>query len=354
VQGDRTVGIWERPSESLLDALSDEFDFEPPRHHGFDAAGAIEAMKRGDARFFFAMGGNYLSATPDTDYTAQALQTTELTVHVSTKLNRSHLVTGENALILPCLGRTDKDIRNGINQFVTVENSMGYVHPSRGRLEPPSESLLSEPEIVARMATNVLGKEYPIDWMWHVVDYDRIRALIGRTIPGFESFNERLMDGDGFYLPNVVREGSFGTPDGKAHFKVHPIPGEELDGDELMLMTIRSHDQYNTTIYGMDDRYRGIENERRVIFMHPEDIKARGLQADDVVDLVGPEREDGSERIAAVFRVVPYDLPPGCCGAYFPEANPVVPADRLAEKSRTPSSKSVPIRVRKNSAGERV
>ncbi|HET9449773.1 MAG TPA: FdhF/YdeP family oxidoreductase, partial [Aggregicoccus sp.] len=343
VQGDRTMGIWERPRPEFLDALERELGFSPPREHGLDTVGAIKAMHAGAVKVFFALGGNFLSATPDTEVTAQALRRTRLTVQVSTKLNRGHLVTGRRALILPCLGRTERDLQQGGAQFVTVENSMGVVHASRGTMPPASEFLKSEPDIVASLARATLGARSRVDWAGLVEDYDRIRELISRTIPGFEDFNRKVRQSGGFALPNAVREGRFTTPTGKGHFTVHPLPKLHLEPGQLLMMTIRSHDQYNTTLYGMDDRYRGIKNGRRVVLLHPEDIKAQGFEAGQTVDLTS--HFQGEVRTARAFVVVPYNLPRRCAATYFPEANVLVPLDSVAEGSRTPTSKSVVIRV---------
>jgi molybdopterin-dependent oxidoreductase alpha subunit len=343
VQGDRTMGIWERPKPAFLDALSREFGFEPPRHHGMDTVDTIRAMHDGRVRVFFALGGNFLSATPDTELTAEALRRTRLTVHVSTKFNRAHLVHGRRALILPCLGRTENDVQAGGRQFVTVENSMGVVTASRGAVEPASEHLLSEPVIVARLAAAVLGGRSKVPWSWLVEDYDRIRELISRVIPGFEDFNRRVREPGGFYLPNGPREGRFTTASGKAHFTVHEMPRMELAPGQLLMMTIRTHDQFNTTVYGRHDRYRGIRNGRRVVLMHPGDIKALGLAEGQVVDLTS--HFQGETRVARRFVVVPYNIPRRCAATYFPEANVLVPVDSFAEKSRTPTSKSVVITV---------
>jgi molybdopterin-dependent oxidoreductase alpha subunit len=340
VQGDRTMGIWERPTDAFLDRIGREFGFTPPRKHGFSTVEAIEAMHAGDAKVFVALGGNFLSATPDTEHVAEALQRCRLTVQVSTKLNRSHLVTGQEALILPCLGRTERDLQRSGEQFVSVEDSMGVVHASRGGLAPAGPELRSEPAIVAGIAKAVLG----VDWSAFVDDYDRIRDRIARSIPGFEDMNARIRRPDGFTLPHAVRDRrEFRTPGGKAVFFVHPIPEERLAPGELMLTTIRSHDQFNTSIHGLDDRYRGIRGGRRVVFMNTADIAARGLAEDDQVDLVS--RHGGRERRARNFRVVPYDIPPGCVAAYFPEANMLVPIGSRAEGSLTPASKSVVVRV---------
>ncbi|MFN7131792.1 MAG: FdhF/YdeP family oxidoreductase, partial [Myxococcales bacterium] len=344
VQGDRTMGIWEKPRPEFLDRLGREFSFEPPRRHGLDTVAAIEAMAEGRAKVFFALGGNFLSATPDTEVTARALARCRLTAHVSTKLNRAHLVTGRQALILPCLGRTELDVQAGGPQLVSVENSMGVVHASRGMVPPASEHLRSEPWIVAGLAKAVLGARTTLDWDALVADYDRIRERIAKVIPGFEDYNRRVRERAGFYLPNVVREGSFGTADRKGHFTVHPLPRHDLAPGQLLMMTIRSHDQYNTTIYGLEDRYRGIAHERRVVLMNARDLEARGLQPGQVVDLTS--HFEGEERHARNFVVVRYDIPEGCAATYFPEANVLVPLRHKAEKSHTPASKSVVISVR--------
>jgi len=343
VQGDRTMGIVEKPSPAFLDALKREFSFEPPRNPGLDTVATIRAMHDGQVKVLFALGGNFLSATPDTEFTAEALRRTRLTAHVSTKLNRAHLVHGRRALILPCLGRTERDVRKGGAQFVTVENSMGVVHTSRGAVEPASEHLRSEPDIVAGLARAVLGERSRVEWQGLVEDYERIRERIARVVPGFQDFNRRVREPGGFYLPNGPREGRFTTPDGKARFTVHPLPRIELGPGQLLMMTIRSHDQYNTTLYGLDDRYRGILNGRRVVMLNPEDMRALGLSEGQVVDLTSHFR--GEQRVARRFFVVPYRIPRRCAATYFPETNVLVPIDSFAEKSRTPASKSVVISV---------
>jgi molybdopterin-dependent oxidoreductase alpha subunit len=349
VQGDRTMGIWERPTAQFLDRLAEEFDFEPPRNHGFDTVNAIHAMHDGRARVFFALGGNFLSATPDTEYTAAALRRCGLTVQVSTKLNRGHLITGAQALILPCLGRTEIDEQAEGKQFVTTENSMAVVQASRGFLPPAAPDLLSEPAIVARLAAATLGNRTSVDWESLLADYDRIRDRIARVVPGFDQFNQRVRRPGGFHLPNAARERAFRTAIGKARFTVHPLPTCQLEPGQLMMMTIRSHDQFNTTIYGLDDRYRGIHHGRRVVLMNPEDIAARGLSAGRKVDLVS--HFDGEERVARRFVVVPYDIPRRCAATYFPEANVLVPIRSVAEKSNTPASKSVVISIRPSADG---
>ena len=345
VQGDRTMGIWEAPPKAFLDTLEKQFGFEPPRHHGYNTVEAIKAMYERKAKVFFAMGGNFLSATPDTIYTASALRNCNLTAHVSTKLNRSHLVTGEEALILPCLGRTDRDIQNGEVQFVSVENSMGVVHQSKGKLQPVSEQLLSEPDIVRRLAKATLGTKSKVNWDKLLQHYDHIREAIEKTIPGFERYNERVRIPGGFYLPNGAREGNFKTTIGKARFSVNQYTPFKLAQNEFLMMTIRSHDQFNTTIYGLDDRYRGIYNERRVILMNEKDIEQAGLKAGMVVDLYN--YYGGIERIASQFIIVPYSIPECCVATYFPETNTLVPIDSYANRSMTPTSKTVVVEIKK-------
>ncbi len=342
VQGDRTMGIWEAPPQKLLDSIEKTFGFKPPQHHGYAVVDAIEAMHQGKATVFFAMGGNFISATPDTEYTAEALRNCSLTVHVSTKLNRSHLVHGRQALILPCLGRTDVDQQADGEQFVSVENSMGVVHSSQGILKPVSKQLKSEPYIVAHLAKASL-KNSKIDWENMVANYDYIRDGIEKVIPGFDNYNERVREPGGFYLPNGARDGKFNTPSGKAHFTINQTSDLQLKSGEYLMMTNRSHDQYNTTIYGLDDRYRGIYNERRVVMMNKADMKAAGLKAKDVVNLTSHFK--GKTRIAKRFIIVPYDVARQCVVTYFPEANVLVPLGQQARGSKTPASKSVIIRM---------
>lgn len=350
VQGDRTVGIWERPTAGFLDKLGEEFGFEPPRNHGFDTVKSIEAMHDGQAKVFFALGGNFLSATPDTDFTAAALRRCRLTAHVSTKLNRSHLITGDRALILPCLGRTEVDTQESGLQFVTTENSMGVVQKSQGSLEPASSELLSEPQIVARLARATFEHRTTVDWEQLAANYDLVRDSIERVVPGFENYNARVREPGGFYLPNGPRERVFKTPSGKAVFTVHSLPDLKLEPGQFLMMTIRSHDQFNTSVYTENDRYRGISNNRRVVFLNQEDIAAAGLKAQQPVDLVS--HFNGEERVAPKFTIVPYDIPRGCAATYFPEANVLVPVGSVAEKSNTPASKSVVISIRGNSVRE--
>lgn len=341
VQGDRTMAITERPTENFLDSLGLEFGFEPPRAHGFDTVNAIKAMHDGRAKVFFGLGGNFLSATPDTEYTAEALRRSRLTVQVSTKLNRGHLITGKQALILPCLGRTEADLQSSGPQFVTTENSMAVVQASRGFLEPASDQLKSEPAIVAGLAKATLGARTSMDWSGLIGDYDLIRALIEKVIPDFEDYNVRVRRPGGFHLPNAARERRFKTSSGKAMFTIHGLPAHELKPGQLMMMTIRSHDQFNTSIYGLDDRYRGIKNGRRVVLLNRDDMTDLDVEEGDTVDLVS--HFEGERRRARRFLVVPYDIPRRCAATYFPEANVLVPIGSVAEKSNTPASKSVVI-----------
>jgi molybdopterin-dependent oxidoreductase alpha subunit len=345
VQGDRTMGIIERPAPTFLDALEKEFGFAPPREHGYDVVRAIRALRDGEAKVFFAMGGNFVAASPDTDVTEAAVRRARLTVHVSTTLNRSHVVTGARALILPTLGRTERDLQAGGEQFVTVEDSMGMVHASRGRLQPASVHLKSEPAIVCRLARRVLGEHSVVPWEEFEKDYATVRDRIARVVPGFEDFNARVARPGGFTLPHAPRdERRFPTATGRANFTAAPVEYPELPEGRLLLQTLRSHDQYNTTVYGLDDRYRGIRNGRRVVLVNPEDARALGVADGSYVDLVG-EWRDGVERRAPGFRVVHYPTARGCAAAYYPETNVLVPLDATADTSNTPASKSVVVRL---------
>jgi len=299
----------------------------------------------------FALGGNFLSAAPDTERTARALQGCLLTAHVSTKLNRAHLTTGRQALILPCLGRTERDVQVAGPQFVTVEDSMGIVHRSRGVLPPAGPALRSEPSIVAGLAEAALSGRGPaaVRWSWLVEDYDRIRDEIAAVIPGFEAMNVRVRAPGGFPLSNPVRQGRYPTPTGRARFSVHPVPPKRVGPRQLLLTTIRSHDQYNTTIYGLDDRYRGIRGGRRVVLLNEDDIRELSLAPGMIVDLTSHYRDE--TRTAPRFVVVPYPIPRGSAAAYFPEANPLVPLGQFAPGSRTPGSKSVVIDVKPSIGG---
>lgn len=347
VQGDRTMGIYEKPGKAFLDSIEKNFQFSPPNDHGFDVVEAIQAMHKRKASVFFALGGNFLSATPDTNYTAEALQNCSLTVHVSTKLNRSHLVHGEEALILPCFGRSDLDMTGGKEaQFVTCENSMSVVQMSKGMLRPVSEDMLSEPAIVVKLAQATLGSRSKVNWSKYLEHYDHIRDDIERTIPGFDKFNLRVRVPGGFYLPNPPREGSFDTATKKAHFNVADVTHTHLRADELMMMTIRTHDQFNTTVYGLNDRYRGIYNERRVVLMNEKDIVRLGFKDKDVVDIYN--HFGGVERVVRKFIIVAYPIAELCAATYFPETNVLVPINSVAEKSNTPTSKMVIITLKKS------
>ena len=401
VQGDRTMGIYEKPSEHFLAALDREFAFTAPRAHGHDTVEAIRAMRDGSARVFMAMGGNFVSATPDTNVVEAAVRNVDLTVQVSTKLNRSHVVTGKRAIILPTLGRTDRDVRGGGEQRVTVEDSMSAVHASRGRLVPPSEDMLSEVAIIARLCAQLFGSEtenrfepqidgesavevdygqpehvgiqtdapsvehthaerpersgrpgsFPrADWPALEGDYALIRRHIAAVIPGFDDFEERIEKGRTLFLPNGPRDGrSFATATGKAVFTANPLEYPFIPHGRLLLQTLRSHDQYNTTIYGKDDRYRGIHGGRRVIMVNPKDIQKLGFVEGDIVDLVS-EWRDGLERRAEEFRIVGYSTPRGNAAAYYPETNVLVPLDSTADISGTPTSKSVIVRLERRAA----
>ncbi|MFN6082062.1 MAG: FdhF/YdeP family oxidoreductase, partial [Bacteroidota bacterium] len=348
VQGDRTMGIYEKPPQAFLDSIERVFGFKPPQHHGYDVVDCIKAMHEGKGKVFFAMGGNFLSATPDTQYTAEALQRCKLTVQVSTKLNRSHLITGEEALILPTFGRSDKDILNGQEQFISCENSMGVIQMSKGNLKPVSNELMSESLIVCNLAKATLSNRSKINWNKYMQHYNNIREDIEHTIPGFTNYNKRVLEPGGFYLPNAARNGRFNTFSRKAMLNVANLTTNHLEPDELMMMTVRSHDQFNTTIYGLNDRYRGVFNERRVIFMNEKDMVRHNLQAGDIVDLYN--YHDGIERVARKFIVVAFNIPEQCTATYFPETNVLVPINSVADKSNTPTSKFVVLKVRKHEA----
>ncbi|MGB3776242.1 MAG: FdhF/YdeP family oxidoreductase [Leeuwenhoekiella sp.] len=345
VQGDRTVGIFDRPSKELLDSLQREFGFNPPREDGYDVVKSVEAMHKGKAKVFFGMGGNFSLATPDTAYTAEGLRQCDLTVHVSTKLNRSHLVHGKEALILPCYGRTDKDFIKDELQFLSVENSTGVVHSTRGSLNPISDKLLSEPYIVCKMALATL-KNSKVDWKSYMQHYDAIRESIASCIPGFSEYNKKVRQPGGFYLPNAARYNKYKTDTGKANFNVRKVEPNLLKNGEFMMMTIRSHDQYNTTIYGLNDRYRGVYNERRVVFMNAKDMVRLQLKEKELVDLYN--YQDGRERKAPKFAVIPYNIPERSVATYLPEANVLVPIKSVSDKSNQPTSKSVPVEMKKH------
>ncbi|ASU39324.1 CbbBc protein [Herbaspirillum sp. meg3] len=353
VQGDRTVGIDEKPTDAFLDRLEQVFEFKAPRHHGNDTVGSVMAMLEGRTKVFIGLGGNFAMATPDTPRTFDAMRSCNLTVHITTKLNRSHLVHGKDALILPTLGRTEIDMQAGGAQGVTVEDSMSMVHVSYGINKPASENCMSETAIVAHIAEATMkhrnnGKK--IDWLWYAEDYSRIRNAIEKVYDSFKDYNQRIANPGGFHLGVASRERVWKTSTGKANFVVNAIPldtpihrARKMYGEKLMtLMTTRSHDQYNTTIYGMDDRYRGVFGQRRVIFINKQDLDVLGLKDGEWVDVVSVW-DDGIERRADGFLLVEYDIPRGCIGSYYPETNPLVPLESFADKARTPTSKSIPV-----------
>ncbi|GGA64165.1 formate dehydrogenase [Pseudoclavibacter endophyticus] len=346
VQGDRTMGIWEQMPDEFLDALQREFGFDPPREHGLDSVNTIRAMREGRIKVFLGVAGNFVRATPDSDVTEAALRRCRLTAQISTKLNRSHVVCGETALILPTLGRTERDIQDRGEQFVTVEDSMSEVHRSRGRLEPASPLLLSEVSILSRLARKTLGDRGEIPWESFEADYGTIRDRVSRVVPGFHDYNRRVEEPGGFRLTNPVNEGIFPTSTGTAHFTVNHGAAPDVPNGHLMLQTLRSHDQWNTIPYTNDDRYRGIHGDRRVVMVNQDDLTELGLSEGDRVDLVGVWSDD-IDRRAPGFRVVPYPTPKGCAAAYYPETNVLVPLDSVAEISNQPAFKSVVIRMEK-------
>ena len=342
VQGDRSMGIWEKPSKQFLDTLATTFGFEPPRKHGVDVVQAIALMHKEPGKYFISLGGNLLSAAPDTDYTTKALEQTQLSVHISTKLNRSHLHHGEIGLILPCLGRTDTIIEKSGPQTLTVENSMGTVHITRGFVKSHTNRLLSEPHIIAQIASRTIGNDI-VDWHALIDDYDRIRILISKAVVGFESFNEKLKKDGIFDLPNGPRNQQFTNDIGKARFTVNELPNYQIDPDELLMMTIRSHDQFNTTIYGLDDRYRGIYGTRKIVLMNKKDVEKHDLDIDLPVTLYN--NYGGKKREVSGLKIVAYEIPKGCIATYFPECNVLIPLELKARKSNTPASKSVKVRL---------
>ena len=348
VQGDRTMGIWEKMSPAFLNKLGRAFEFEPPSNHGLATVPAIKAMYEGRAKVFLGMGGNFVSATPDTDYTAEALRRCSLTVQVSTKPNRSHLVHGKEALILPTLGRSEIDIQSSGYQFVSVENSMGIVHNSKGVLPPKSSHLKSEVAIICELADQIfkIRPDIQIDWLAMRDDYNLIREKIEAVIPGFENYNVRVRKGEGFYLPNGVKERRFNTDNRKANFTVNALPDLESPNRTFRLTTLRAHDQYNTTLYGYGDRYRGIKKGREVLFVNAQDLKSEGLEPGEKVDVTSVYND--VERKIEGFVLIPYDIPRGCVGAYFPEANPLVPIDHVNPETHTPVSKNIIVNISKS------
>ncbi|GAB2836050.1 FdhF/YdeP family oxidoreductase [Comamonas piscis] len=351
VQGDRSMGIWEKPPAALLDRLQEVYGFAPPRAHGMDTVEAIASMRDGQAQVFFALGGNFAAATPDTYETWKGLQRCALTVQVTTKLNRSHVVHGRQALLLPCLGRTEIDLQNGQPQGVTVEDSMSMVHLSMGMNPPASAHLLSEPAIVARLAHATLGARSRVDWLALLGDYALIRDEIAKVFPDFADFNARVAVPGGFRLRNTASERIWATASGKASFHAHAVPVDTpshrararvRDQRVFTMLTTRSHDQYNTTIYGMDDRYRGVFGQRRVVFIHADDIRDLGLADGDWVN-IRTVWDDGQPRQVDGFKLVAYDIPRGNLAAYYPETNPLVPLSAVAALAGTPTSKSIPV-----------
>jgi molybdopterin-dependent oxidoreductase alpha subunit len=357
VQGDRTMGIYEKPKAALLDRLDQVFDIQTPRAHGVDVVEAIMAMAEGRIKVFFAMGGNFVAASPDSELTHAALQRCDLTVQVSTKLNRSHLLHGRDALILPCLGRTEKDVQKFGEQSISVEDSMSNVHLSHGRNPPASPDLLSEPAIVARLATAVLP-DSQIPWQWYIEDYDRIRDVIGEVFDEFKDFNYRVHVPGGFHLLHPANRQEWRTKSGKAEFHSHALHEIYKTADYathsqqvFTLTTMRSHDQYNTTIYGLDDRYRGVYGQRRVLFIHAADISLLGMHDGQWVDIESLAA-DGKKRVAPRFKLVKYDIPRGCVAAYYPETNVLVAIGNHADRAGTPGSKSIPVILHASTVAE--
>ncbi|QQL51354.1 FdhF/YdeP family oxidoreductase [Mucilaginibacter ginkgonis] len=348
VQGNRTMLIWDKAKPEQLAKIKEVYGFDPPEEEGVDVVKSIKAMHEGKLKVFFAMGGNFLSATPDTNYTAEAMRKLKLSVHVSTKLNRSHLVHGEEALILPALARSDKDMINGIQQIVSCENSMGVVQESKGMLQPISDQMMSEPLIVCNLAKATLGAKSMVPWDKYAGHYDNIRDDIEKVVPGHEEYNKEIRKKGGFYIPNGPRAGKFNSKKvpGKAVFSISPLPVHDIKDGEYFLTTIRSHDQFNTTVYGLHDRYRGINNERRVVLMNEKDIALAGLKAGDRVNI--SSHYDGVKREAKLFVIVRYDIPDRNVAVYYPEGNILVPLDHVAEKSNCPATKMVFVRINKH------
>ena len=343
VQGDRTMGIWERPHQEFLDALEKEYQFKPPQEHGLDTVESIKAMHDGTIKVFLSLGGNLLSAGPDTEFIAACMRRLRLTAFVSTKLNRGHLVTGSTSLILPCFAHLDIDRQRSGQQFTSCENSMGVVSQSKGALEPLKGDMRSEVAIICGIAQATLGERSTVDWTGYTDNYDTIRDAISRVIPGFEQFNEKIRKPGGFYLPNGPRERNFTTENGKANFTVTDMVQHHIEPDQLVLMTIRSHDQFNTTVYDYNDRYRGIYGERRVVFLNPDDMAERGIQERQLVNITS--HFEGQTRTLEKMIAIPYNIPRGNTAAYYPEANVLVPVASVAYISNTPTSKFVIVTV---------
>ena len=351
VQGDRTMGIWEQMPEDFLEKLASEFGFEPPREHGYDTVNAIRAIRDGEVDVFFGLGGNFVAATPDTALVESVMANCALTVHVATKLNRSHLFHGTEALLLPCLGRTERDVRAGVEQFVTVEDSMSMVHATRGRLAPGSNEQRSEVAILCGVGHSLFGDD--LGWADMMQDYRVIRRHIEHVVPGFENFETRVEEPGGFVLPRPPHDSrTFTTATGKARFTVNPPDALAVPPGHLVLQTLRSHDQFNTTLYGFDDRYRGIKGGRNVVFVNAADLAERGLIDGDTVDVVSVW-SDGERHLRAL-RAVAYPTPPGCVATYYPEANVLVPLDSTAVGSNTPTSKSIIVRIERSTSPDLV
>jgi molybdopterin-dependent oxidoreductase alpha subunit len=340
-QGVRAMGVAAKPDRAFLQRLGREFEFTAPIEPGYDGVEAIHAMHDGKVQAFIGLGGNFAAASPDTDYTAQGLRRCHLTVQIATRLNRSHLITGQEAILLPCLCRSERDRQASGDQFVSVESSMGAIHRSQGQRDPASAEVRSEPAIVGAMARATLGDATEVPWEKLIADYERIRERISRVIPGFENANERIRASGGFVLPSVLRDRKFATPSGRARFRVVPLPEIELAEGQLLLTTVRSHDQFNTTVYGNGDRYRGIKGGRRVVLLNRADMEERGIAEGQRVDLTS--RLEGQTRSISGLSAVAYDVPVGCAVSYFPEANPLVPIDHFAPGSGTPAYKLLPV-----------
>lgn len=348
VQGDRTMGIWEKMPDTFLDKMEKVFEFKAPRKEGLAVVDAVKAMAAGRAKFFMGMGGNFALAAPDTQLVSEGLKKCDLTIHVSTKLNRSHLVHGKTALILPCLGRTEKDLSPLGAQFVSTEDTAGRVRMSKGDLTPISPQLKSEVAIVCGIAKATLGDRSKTPWQTLSEDYDLIRNLIESVIEGFEDYNSRIRRAGGFYLPNCNRDGKFDTKDGKAHFSNTPLPHHRISPGHFILMTVRSHDQFNTTVYGLNDRYRGISDSRKVVMMHQDDMQSIGASAEEMVDITS--HFNGEKRVLERFQIVPYAIAKGCVGIYFPEGNVLIAIDNHSAESLCPSSKFVEVSIKKSIA----
>ncbi|MDO7887313.1 FdhF/YdeP family oxidoreductase [Hymenobacter cheonanensis] len=348
VQGDRTMGIWEKMKDEFLDALQKEFDFEPPRAHGLDVVKSLRAMVEGKTKVFFSLGGNLLSAAPDTELIADGMRKQLATIFVATKLNRGHLTTGETSLLLPTLAHVDIDMQKSGHQMTSCESTTGVIGQNKGVLAPISDQMLSEVAIISAVAIATLGDRLKGDWVAMTENYDLIREHISHVVPGFEDFNEKLRRPGGFYLPNGPRDRKFKTADQKAHFSVTKLEKTPLAPGQLILTSLRAHDQFNTTVYENNDRYRGVFGERRVLFMHHDDARERGLQVRDLVDITS--HYGGQTRTAEKFLVVPYDIPKGNVGAYFPEMNVLVPLSSVVPVSNTPTSKHIVVTVAKAQA----